>query len=83
MKARNGIPMYEGDGFIHTDSTTAVIQRWEAAAEMVGKFFAQAREKFQSLRTSALDDYLARASSLADIERRLREAEREGRFFPG
>ena len=83
MKVRNGTPMYEGDGFIHLDSTTAAIHRWEAAAGMIGEFFAWAQGKFQGLRTSALDDYLARASSLADIERRLRQAEREGRFFPG
>jgi len=34
-------------------------------------------------RRKALEDYLARSSDLADLERRLQRIERGGRFFPG
>jgi len=38
---------------------------------------------FQHPRTRALEDYLARSSDLADLERRLQRIERGGRFIPG
>ena len=57
--------------------------RGEAMAELFGKLRAWLRTKLARARTRALEDYLSRASSLADVERRLREAEREGRFFTG
>jgi hypothetical protein len=83
MKIRNRMPMYEGDGFIHAGSATAVSSRWEAVADLLGGIAGWMHKKSQRARSNALDDYLARASSLADIERRLREIERDGRFFPG
>src|SRR5438477_12057340 len=38
---------------------------------------------FQHPRRRALEDYLARSSDLADLERRLQRIERGGRFIPG
>ncbi|SRR6266849_625788 len=37
----------------------------------------------QHPRRRALEDYLARSSDLADLERRLQRIERDGRFIPG
>ena len=83
MKAKNRMPMYEGDGLIHSDLAAGVSPRWEAVADLLGGFVGWIRAKSRHAQGSALDNYLARASSLADIERRLREVERDGRFFPG
>jgi len=83
MKTKNRMPMYEGDGFIHAGSVVGVSPRWEAAAELLSGFAGWVRAKSLFGQGSALDNYLARASSLADVERRLREVERDGRFFPG
>lgn len=57
--------------------------RGEVVAELLGKFVAWVRRKALESRSAALDDYLSRSTSLADIERRLREIERNGNFLPG
>jgi hypothetical protein len=83
MKTKNRMPLYEGDGFIHAGDAVGVSPRWEAMAELLSEFVDWIRTKSLFGQGSALDSYLARASSLADVERRLREVERDGRFFPG
>jgi hypothetical protein len=83
MTTKNRIPLYEGDGFIHAGNTVGFSPRWEAAAELLSGLAGWIRTKSLFGQGSALDNYLARASSLADVERRLREVERDGRFFPG
>lgn len=57
--------------------------RGEVIAELIGNFVAWVRRKALESRSAALDDYLSHSTSLADIERRLREVERNGSFLPG
>ena len=106
MYAKNRLPMYEGDGFIHTspapghpqpapphDANIVLdLERVEQRARelrsktlrgLLGRAFAWIGKKLQQARRSELEDYLSRSSNLADLERRLKEAEREGRFLPG
>jgi hypothetical protein len=106
MYVKNGLPAYEGDGFIHAGLAAggavnppiddanagrgireleqqARRMRGEAVAALLGKFIAWLRRKAMQSRSAALDEYLSRSTSLADIERRLREVERNGSFLPG
>jgi hypothetical protein len=106
MYARNRIPLYEGDSFIHTspapghwepapvDVADAVPDlecieqrarglRSETLQDLLGRAIAWIGQKMRLARRSALEEYLSRSSNLADLERRLREAERDGRFPPG
>jgi hypothetical protein len=105
MYAKNRLPMYEGDSFIHTSPAPghlpAPVQdanvvldlerveqrarelRSETLRGLLGRAFAWIGKKLQQARRSELEDYLSRSSNLADLERRLKEAEREGRFLPG
>lgn len=103
MYAKNSLPLYEGDGYLHGGPASSRKGRdlplaWKEAAEiereahrlrgealagLFARLFTWLRTKLARARTSALEDYLARASSLADVERRLREVEREGRLFRG
>jgi hypothetical protein len=105
MYAKNRLPMYEGDSFIHTspapshlpapvqDANVVLdLERVEQRARelrsktlrgLLGRAFAWIGKKLQQARRSELEDYLSRSSNLADLERRLKEAEREGRFLPG
>ena len=55
--------------------------RWETLADLLGNIVERVRRGAQSARSRELDSYLSRATSLADVERLLKEAEREGRFF--
>ena len=57
--------------------------RGEVMAALLGRLYAWVKARIRRGRTSALDDYLARSSSLADVERRLRDVERGGRYFTG
>lgn len=57
--------------------------RGEFIADLLGKLVAWVRHKAMQSRSAALDDYLSRSTSLADIERRLRQVERNGSFLPG
>ena len=96
MYARNRIPMYEGDGIIRQGpAVDARPDPQESPAEALprghieprtakpvrslGRLLAWVRRKLQT--DSAIEEYLSRASSLADIERLLRKAERESYFF--
>jgi hypothetical protein len=95
MYARNRIPMYEGDGIIRqaspADTLTESPERLpEPPREKVegrirplsrglGKLLAWVGRRLQF--NSALEDYLSRASNLAEVERLLRKAERDGHFF--
>ena len=103
MYAKSRVPMYEGDGFIHSmqdrlpasrTNATAVSEhreieprarqlRSEALARLLRRLAAWLEKKIMRVRMSALENYLSRSSDLADVERRLRQAERDGRFFPG
>lgn len=105
MYVRNGLSMYEGDGFIHAGLTAgravdpmhkaesrrrigdpegeAWRLRGELIADFLGKLVAWARRKVLESRSAALEEYLSHSTSLADIERRLREVERNGSFLPG
>lgn len=103
MYAKNAMPLYEGDGYLHTGPTPSgkagdAQPRWvdsyeierearrlrgEVMAALVGRLYARVKARIRRARTSALDDYLARSSSLADVERRLRDVERDGRYFTG
>lgn len=57
--------------------------RGEVIADLLCKCAAWARRKALQSRSAALDEYLSHSTSLADIERRLREVERNGSFLPG
>ncbi|MGB5079819.1 MAG: hypothetical protein WBO23_03635 [Burkholderiales bacterium] len=101
MYAKNAVPLYEGDGYLHAgpasvaknrDTPAAWVDlieiereaqrlRGEALAELLGRFRTWVKLKLSRKRTSALDNYLAGSTSLAEVERRLREAERDGRYF--
>jgi len=106
MYAKNRMPMYEGDGYIHAGpaagsaanppvqrpehaSETRNLEqqarrmRGEVVAELLGNLIAWLQRKAAESRSAALDDYLSHSTSLADIERRLREIERNGSFLPG
>jgi len=87
--------MYEGDGIIrsgpkwdgpgpeHGPETASARDgqpsKQPSLAHLFRELLGWARTKLRS--TSALDDYLSRASSLADVERLLRKAESEKRFY--
>ena len=96
MYARNRIPMYEGDGIIRQASPADTLtespeslpeplprekveSRIRPLSRGLSKLLAWVRRKLQF--NSALEDYLSRASSLAEVERLLRKAERDGHFF--
>ena len=103
MYAKNNVPLYDGDGYLHAGPVSGAESRGaplarlnyieierkahrlrgEAMAELFGRLYARVRAKLGRRRNSALEDYLARSSSLADVERRLRDAERDGRYFTG
>jgi hypothetical protein len=57
--------------------------RGEALADLLGRISAWVKSRLARMRSSELDNYLAGSASLADVERRLREAERSGRYFLG
>jgi hypothetical protein len=57
--------------------------RGEVIADLLGKFVAWIRRKALESRSAALDEYLSHSTSLADIEHRLREVERNGGTLPG
>jgi len=92
MYAKNRIPMYEGDGIIRQGPSMdipaperlpdTVLPRGEqqsnqTLAHLLRQLADWARTK---LRSSPLDEYLSRATSLADAERLLRKAESEKHF---
>jgi len=96
MYARNRMPMYEGDGIIRraspTDTLTESLESLPEAlpredvehkvrtlSRGLSKLLAWVRRKLQF--NSALEDYLSRASSLADVERLLKKAESDKHFF--
>jgi len=103
MYAKNAVPLYDGDGYLHagpvsggrkTEAAPVWIDpiqiereaqrlRGETMAELLGRIYAWVKLRFARLRTSELDRYLAGSTSLADVERRLRDAERSGRYFTG
>jgi len=103
MYAKNAVPLYDGDGYLHAGAASggknrqappawmdpiqvereAQRLRGEALAELLGSVYAWVKLKLSRLKTSELDDYLAGSTSLADVERRLRDAERNGRYFTG
>jgi len=103
MYAKNAVPLYDGNGYLHAGSPSSAKNRaappaWvdpiqvereaqrlrgEALAELLGRIYAWVKLKLSRMKTSELDDYLAGSTSLADVERRLRDAERNGRYFTG
>ena len=103
MYAKNGIPMYEGDGFIHPmqnppqsspENVAAEVElrdikerarklRRETIARLLRRLVAKLNRIAFEVRTAPLEKYLSRSSDLADVERRLRQAERDGRLLQG
>jgi hypothetical protein len=102
MYAKNTVPQYEGDGYLHAGPAAGVSPRVEplhldyvqieqearrlrseALAEWLERLSGWLKLKLSRPRTTALEEYLSHSSSLADVERRLREAERDGRYFTG
>lgn len=73
----------EGIRDIRGLETRARQLRGETLARLLRQFVAWARRRLSDSRSAALDEYLSRATSLADVERRLREVERNGSFLPG
>lgn len=57
--------------------------RAETVARLIAQAAAWVQQRFLYSRNAAVDEYLSRATSLADVERRLREIERNGSFLPG
>jgi len=57
--------------------------RGETIARLSAQAVAWVRRRLLYSRDAAIDEYLSHASSLADVERRLREIERNGSFLPG
>ena len=96
MYARNRIPMYEGDGIIRQGPTADtppdspenlpeplsrehIERKARKPGRRLGELLAWIRRKLQS--NNPLEDYLSRASSLADVERLLRKAETDRHLF--
>jgi len=103
MYAKNAVPGYDGDGYLHAgpasgERKSAAAPVWidpiqierearrlrgEALAGLLARIYAWVKLRLARMRTSELDNYLAGSTSLAEVERRLRDAERNGRYFTG
>jgi len=102
MYRKNRVPMYEGDGYIHSSPKQDNFQNppvqaarnpgsqvgrrpglSAAARELLHRLAAWIGHGLQHPQRKAFEDFLSRSSDLADVERRIRQLEREGRPFPG
>jgi len=82
---RAALPLYEGDSLIHyaSDATTAGGRdlafpglSWTAVTDSIAGFFRAIDRSIERARCRELERYLANATDLCDLERRIRDVER-------